>query len=227
MTNKSAMEKLFKRAWEKNERGTAYLAFMEELPEKLKDYGLVNGKTKISQYVFYKLINKHKFSGEELYSVKQALENPVAIFKDGERVIILTDVVDHQKYPVTVILAANKEDNCVASIYGRHNILNYVCKYTKGDDVLFMDLDRIEYIRGDKTNKEVNERLDEIKRNVLKSKGCKLKMTIERDGRKIELTEKEIWDAYNLVNKNITSDIEQEAEKILNQELEERNERVK
>ena len=62
MTNKSAMEKLFKRAWEKNERGTAYLAFMEELPEKLKDYGLVNGKTKISQYVFYKLINKHKCS---------------------------------------------------------------------------------------------------------------------------------------------------------------------
>lgn len=44
---------------------------MEELPDKLKDYGLVDGKTKISQYVFYKLMDKHKLSGEELYNVKR------------------------------------------------------------------------------------------------------------------------------------------------------------
>lgn len=203
MTNKNDMERIFKQAWEKNERGIAYLAFMEELPEKLRDCGLINGETKISQYVFYKLINKHKFRGEELYNIKQALENPVAIFKEGEKVIILTDVVDYNKCPVTVILAANKEDNCVASIYGRHNILNFIHKHTINNDMLFMDLDRIEYIKGDKTNEQINQRLEEIKKNVLKTKGCKLKMTIERDGRKIELTEKEIWDAYNLVNESV------------------------
>lgn len=145
----------------------------------------------------------------------------MAIFKSENegKVIILTDVVDYNKYPIAVIMAANKDDNCIASIYGRNHVVNFVHRQTVENEVLFMDLDRIECIKGDSTNKKVNTRLNEIKRNVLKSRGCKLKMTIERDGKKIELTEKEIWDAYNLVNQNMTDEIEKEAEAQLEKEI--------
>lgn len=226
-THEARIEDAFQRAWETNESGIAYLTFTEQLPERLKGCGLVEGEVKLSQYVFYKLIGKHKLSEEELLSVKEAICNPVAILRENNKVIVVTDIVSYQKFPITVVLAANKKDNCVASIYGRGNIVNYVYKHALNNEVLFADLDKIDCIRGNRLDEGVNERLDEIKRQILESRGCKLKMTIERDGKKIELTETEIWAAYSLVNKNITSEVEQEAEKILNQELSDEEERIR
>jgi len=186
-----------------------YVIFSEKIPEMYKNMGLKDAKIFMANSVLKKLKRKHHLTDEMIKDVKKAIENPVAIMKIDRKLLVVTDLKDFENSPVIAILGTTKEEerldgNFIMSVYGRKNIVNYMYNQVSdsGASVMFMDFDKIEYLKRFDTQK----RLNEIKRMVLESKGCKLRMTIERDGKKVELTESEIWAAYSLVSNNLTAE---------------------
>lgn len=200
------LKKVITTVWQKKERGKLFVVFSEKINDNLKDSGLLDDKVMIADNILKKICCKHHLKAKDIVSIQHALENPVAILKKDNRVIVVTDVVDYQNNPVIAVLGADGKENYVASVYGRNNIGEFLLNHVNHGNAVFMDLDKVEFIRNEKTN----ENLNEIKRKVLESRGCKLRMTIERNGEKIHLTENEIWAAFNLVQQNITPDVEQE-----------------
>lgn len=205
------LKKAITTIWKSKERGRVFLVFSEMVNENLRDSGLLNDKIVIADTILKKISCKHHLKAKDIVNIQHALENPVAILKRDNRVIVVTDVVDYQNNPVIAVLGADGKENYVASVYGRNNISDFLLKHVSCGNALFMDLDKVEFIRNEKTS----ESLDKIKRKVLEGKGCKLRMTIERNGEKIHLTENEIWAAYSLVQQNITPEVEQEVKEQL------------
>lgn len=185
--------------------GDIYIVFSEKIPEMYKEMGLKDATVYMSEMVFQKIRYKHNFSNEELLAVKRAIENPVTVIKVDGKLVVVTDLRDYNNFPIMAVLGAadgDRNNNFVSTIYGRENIVQFLFYKVKHTDaqVMFMDFDKIEDLR----SKETGRTLDKIKRMVLESRGCKLHMTVERDGKKIELTENEIWAAYSLISEQLT-----------------------
>lgn len=190
-----------------------YIVFMDELPDRLKGVeGLSDeGKIYVSGAIFNKIKHKHHLEEDVLEDIKKAIYNPVAIFRStADKVIVVTDIRDYENRPVIALIACSEKENIICSVYGRNNMVNYMRHQVEENSVLFVDLDKLERIK----DKRSEQKMDEIRRQVLEAKGCKLKMTVERDGRKIELSEKEIWAAYELVKQNLTPEVEETVKEI-------------
>lgn len=200
------LKRVITSVWQKKERGRLFIVFSEKINDNLKDSGLLDDKILIADNILKKICCKHHLKAKDIVNIQHALVNPVAILKKNDRVIVVTDVVDYQNNPVIAILGADEKENYVASVYGRNNIGDFLLNHVNDGNVVFMDLDRVEFIRNEKTDKSLNE----IKRKVLESRGCKLRMMIERNGEQIHLTENEIWAAYSLIQQNLTPEVEQE-----------------
>lgn len=195
--------------------GNYYVVFSQKIPEMYKNMGLQEAKIFMSSTIFEKIKYKHNIDNKTMLGLRDAIENPVAVIKSRGHLMVVTDLYDYRNLPVVAILGTADEGrvgNYVASVYGRKDVVNFLHSHVvnQDDDILFMDFDKIEQMRDYRNGR----RIDNIKRYLLESRGCKLKMTIERDGKKVQLTEDEIWAAYSLVSENLTAADNELAEQI-------------
>lgn len=127
--------------------------FKDTLPKILVDQGLADSPTKISGFVYDKLVakvrtsyrNAHGYDMEGLIAVKAALDDPVAVVKvpspDGSvRVAVVTQIPDHRNALSMVVLQNDNDsgDNFVCSIYGKTELINFLKRHQDAGNLIYL-----------------------------------------------------------------------------------------
>ena len=109
-----------------NGRVIKHSAFVtiSKMPPLLKWVGLGDGNIETQAFVLRKIKNVHHLTADDVAELPQYYEDPVAVFKDGDNFIVLTNYLaddgNGRMAPVMVYLERTKRgNNYIASIYSR------------------------------------------------------------------------------------------------------------